>query len=133
MSLIVLGLFLIHVAEHALLQHFGETDDRVQRRPQLVRHVGEEFGLVAVGDFKLLALFPISLNNRTFSIAITAWSANVSSSVICFSAKAHTSERRTVIEPIGVPSFNNGTVSIVWCSGTPEPAPNFSMSCHVAG
>ena len=30
--------------------------NRVQRRAQLVRHAGEEFRLVAVGDFELAAL-----------------------------------------------------------------------------
>ena len=43
------------VAEKALEQNFGKTDDRVQRRAQLVRHVGEKFGLVLVRDFELPA------------------------------------------------------------------------------
>ena len=29
----------------AVPEHLGEADDRVERRPQLVRHVGEELGL----------------------------------------------------------------------------------------
>ena len=38
------------------LQHLGEADDGVQRRAQLVRHVGEELGLVLVGGLELAAL-----------------------------------------------------------------------------
>ena len=37
-----------------------------------------------------------SLNSRTFSIAITAWSAKVSSSLICAGVKGRTSMRRAV-------------------------------------
>ena len=52
----VVVLLLVQLAEHALEQHLGEADDRVQRRAQLVRHVGEELGLVLVGDLELAAL-----------------------------------------------------------------------------
>ncbi len=52
----IVGLLLVHLAEHALDQHLGETDDRVERRAQLVRHVGEELRLVLVGDLELGAL-----------------------------------------------------------------------------
>ena len=37
-----------------LLQHFGKADDGVQRRAQLVRHVGEELGLVLTWRFPAL-------------------------------------------------------------------------------
>jgi hypothetical protein len=39
-----------------LLQHLAVADDGVERRAQLVRHVGEELRLVAVGDLELAAL-----------------------------------------------------------------------------
>ena len=52
----VLGLFLVELAEQSFLQHFGEADDGVERRAQLVRHVGEELRLVPVGGLDLLAL-----------------------------------------------------------------------------
>jgi hypothetical protein len=38
-----------------LLEHLGVADDRVQGRAQLVRHVGQEVGLVLAGDFQLTA------------------------------------------------------------------------------
>ena len=41
----VVGLTLVELAEHALRQDVGEADDRIQRRPQLMRHVREEFAL----------------------------------------------------------------------------------------
>ena len=39
----------------------------------------------------------VSLNSRTFSIAMTAWSANVSRSLICLSENGRTSGRRNMI------------------------------------
>jgi len=34
----------------------GEPDDGIERRPKLVRHVGEELGLMAAGGLELPAL-----------------------------------------------------------------------------
>ena len=56
MSLQVLVLLLVQLAEHPLGQHLREADDRVERRAQLVGHVGEELGLVPAGDLQLPAL-----------------------------------------------------------------------------
>ena len=44
-----------------------------------------------------------SWNNRTFSMAITAWSAKVSSSLICGGVKGRTSVRRAASNPISSP------------------------------
>src|SRR6185295_2140128 len=52
----VIKLFVVYLTEHLFDQHLREADDRVQRRPQLVRHVGEKVRLVLVGDFELAAL-----------------------------------------------------------------------------
>ena len=52
----ILCLLLIEVPEHPLGQDLGEADDRVEGRPQLVGHVGEELRFVLAGDFKLSAL-----------------------------------------------------------------------------
>ncbi len=52
----VLGLLLVHLPEHPLRQHLREAEDRVQRRAQLVGHVGQELGLVAAGRLELPAL-----------------------------------------------------------------------------
>ena len=41
-----------------LLEHLAVADDRVERRAQLVGHVGQELGLVAVGRLELAALVP---------------------------------------------------------------------------
>ena len=49
----VLGLLRVHVADHSLAQHLREADDRVERRPQLVRHVGEEVRLVLARGLQL--------------------------------------------------------------------------------
>ena len=52
----VLGLLLAHFTEHSLQQDIRESDDRVERRPQLVRHAGEKLRLVLAGNFELAAL-----------------------------------------------------------------------------
>ena len=52
----VLGLLVVELSEHALPEHLREADDRVERRAELVRHVGEELGLVAAGGLELPAL-----------------------------------------------------------------------------
>jgi hypothetical protein len=77
----VLELLVVDLAEHLLRQHLGEADDRVERRAQLVRHVGEELRLVLVRLLELVALLRSSAKSREFWIAITAWSAKVLSSV----------------------------------------------------
>ena len=59
-------------AEHARLHDLGETDDGVERRAQLVAHIGEEFRLGLVGflgagllDGVVLGEFGQSLLRRT--------------------------------------------------------------------
>jgi hypothetical protein len=52
----VLVLLRVQLAEHPLAQHLREADDRVERRAQLMRHVGEEFGLVATRRLELPTL-----------------------------------------------------------------------------
>jgi len=54
-----------------------------------------------------------SSNSRTFSIAMTAWSANVESSPIWASENGLTSDRQTPMEPIARPSRRSGTASTV--------------------
>src|SRR5262245_55812005 len=55
----------------------------------------------------------VSLNRRTFSIAITAWSANVFNSSIWASEKGSTCARATLMAPIGASSRIIGTDSTV--------------------
>src|SRR5262252_24682 len=49
----ILLLLLIELTEHPFRHHLREPDDRVQRRAQLVGHVGEKLRLVLAGDFEL--------------------------------------------------------------------------------
>ena len=46
----------VDVAEHALQQDLGEPDHGVERRPQLVRHAGEELRLVPARHLELAGL-----------------------------------------------------------------------------
>src|SRR5215467_664579 len=55
----------------------------------------------------------ISSNSRTFSIAIAAWSANVSTSAICLSVNGSTSVLMRPMTPFGIPSRSIGTASTV--------------------
>ena len=54
-----------------------------------------------------------SLSSRVFSIAMTAWSAKVVTSAICFSVNGSTRERPNVMTPINASSRISGTPSIV--------------------
>ena len=54
----------------------------------------------------------VSLNSRTFSMAMTAWSANVSSSSTCRAANGPGSVRVTLIIPMGTPSRSIGTLTL---------------------
>ena len=59
-----------------------------------------------------------SLKSRTFSMAITAWSAKVFRSATCLSVKGATSVRRIVMTPMATPSRTSGTARLV---RTPVP------------
>ena len=50
----------------------------------------------------------VSLNKRTFSMAMTAWLAKVSRSLICLSVNGRTSVRRIRIDPRATPSRSKG-------------------------
>ena len=50
-----------------------------------------------------------SSNSRAFSIAITAWSAKVVASSICFALKGRACGRIKRITPMGDPSRRSGT------------------------
>ena len=50
-----------------------------------------------------------SLKSRTFSMAMTAWSAKVFSSSICLSVKAEGSRRQALMTPTSWPSRSIGT------------------------
>ena len=65
-----------------------------------------------------------SSNSRAFSMAMTAWSANVSSSAICWSReRADLACRATSITPIGVTSRSSGV-------GEGRPLPDAAMAAR---
>ncbi len=53
----VLDLLRHEISVRVLRQHPGQDQQAVERRPQLVRHVGQELGLVLGGQRQLLGLF----------------------------------------------------------------------------
>ena len=54
----------------------------VERRAELVRHLGEELRLVPAGDFELPVLLVELADELDWTIAIAPWAANVSTSSI---------------------------------------------------
>ncbi len=74
----------------------------------------------------------ISLNSRTFSIAITAWSAKVLTSSICFSVKGRTSLRRMRMAPNALLSLTSGTASVVRCPNSRDGARASGKSSNAA-
>ena len=50
----VLELSLVQLPEHLLVQDLGEADDRVQRRPQLVRHIRQELALMPADRLEIV-------------------------------------------------------------------------------
>jgi hypothetical protein len=56
------------------------------------------------------------VNKRTFSIAITAWSAKVLRSAICCSVNGVASPRETRMAPMGRPSLIIGTTRARRCA-----------------
>ena len=83
----------------------GALDDGVEHRLHVRRRAADDtehsarcrLMLQRLAQFRVALLS--SLNSRTFSIAITAWSAKVSRSSICFSVKGRTSVRRIMNRP----------------------------------
>ena len=85
----------------------GALDDGVEHRLHVRRRAAddaEHLGrcrLMLQGLAQFRVALPSSLNSRTFSMAITAWSAKVSRSAICLSVNGRTSVRRIMIAPNG--------------------------------
>ena len=103
----VLLLALVEVPEHALQQHVAEADHGVQRRPQLVRHRGQELRLVPVAISSAREVI-------TFWIAIAPWVANLTTRAIVRSSKGAIAARQSTMTPSTRSSASIGTPSIVW-------------------
>jgi len=126
------GLDILLQCLRILPQHLGDTDDGVERRAQLVAHIGKGTETCAgllprAGDF--CPGFPRTTARSRWLIA--AWSAKVETRSICLSVNGRTSERARASTPIGTPSRSHGNSehgahhspgrveSVVWI-GTPN-------------
>ena len=96
----------------------GARDDRAQHRLEIERRahrladLAQRLQLVDRARELRRCAPRAPLNSRTFSIAITAWSAKVCSSAICVVGERSRLRRgRRVIAPIGLPSRSRGTPS----------------------
>ena len=66
-----LDLFIVEVAGGVLRQQLGQDERAVQRRAQLMAHVGEELGLVATGALQFLGtLFQLRLDAAQGGVAL---------------------------------------------------------------
>ena len=94
------------------LEQLAVADDRVQRRAQLVRHVGQELRLVPAGSSSWRLLSSISRNSRAFWMASADWLAKVCSSVHRLRRElARRAARTTVSPPSTCSSRSSGTAS----------------------
>ena len=88
-------------------------DQGVQHRLDIRRRAGDNTqnftgrGLL-FQRFRKRGYAPSSLNSRTFSMAMTAWSAKVSRSLICAGVKGRTSVRRAASAPMKSPCWRRG-------------------------
>src|SRR5215471_14867636 len=94
-------------------------DDRVKHRLYVRRraadnakHLGGRRLMFQSFPQFCIALLDL-LEQWTFSMAMTAWSAKVFRSAICFSVNGRTSVRRIWIAPIGIPSRKSGVAKAV--------------------
>ena len=69
---------LVELSEHLLVQDIGKADDRVQRGPQLVRHVRDELRLVPADRFELsvqppeLVVHPVLIDGQRAELVTVA-------------------------------------------------------------
>src|SRR5262249_7850680 len=120
-QMLAVGLKVFEYAQHllgwlavsAVRHQFGIAQDGVERRAQLVAHIGKERGLVLcwLGISSCGLLWCISSNKRTFSIAMAAWSAKVCSKSMCCPENARGLLRVRPMTPMGRSSRSNGTPS----------------------
>src|SRR5262245_58389899 len=96
------------VRQHGV-KHGLQFAGRTRNDPQHLR--GRGLLLQRLAEIAVRAC--TSSNSRTFSIAITAWSANVVASSICLSVNGRTVDRCNTITPMAVPSRRSGTPSMV--------------------
>jgi hypothetical protein len=110
----ILFLLLVQLPEHAVHQDFGEADDSVQRRPQLVGHIRQELRLVLAGDFELATLVrdlleqPHVLNRDDGLVREGRHELN-----LLVGVKARTSVRANVKAPMSVLSLSIGMPMMV--------------------
>ena len=84
----VLLLLRVERPEQPLPKHLREADDRVQRRTQLVRHVGQELALVPTRDLELAALLR-ELCERLLQLSRAVLDPLLKPSDRCLQARCH--------------------------------------------
>ena len=109
----VLLLTVVDLAEHAVEQHLREPDHGVERGAQLVRHAGEELGLVPADHLQLAGLVlqlaeqtGVEDRQRRIGWRTSAAVRSVSS------GKSPARNRRTTSTPTMSPSRSIGTATI---------------------
>ena len=101
-------LVLVDLTEHLLEEDLREAQHRVGQRAELMRHAGQELGLVRAGDLELGAALLLR-NNRALSSASVDWLAKVS--ISCTISGFQSLFLRTMRAPTIYPSRSIGTAS----------------------
>ena len=83
--------------------------NHIQHRLNIRRRAGDDAQEFHSSPFAAPTHSLSSWNSRTFSMAITAWSAKVSRSLICAGVKGRTSMRRAFSAPMSSPCWRRGT------------------------
>ena len=111
----------------------GILRDDVQHRLDIRRRTGDDAQDFTRRRLLLQATPCSSWNSRTFSIAITAWSAKVSSSLICAGVKGRTSMRRAMqCIPTSSLSLTKRNGQERYASATAEPdSGNRLCACEI--
>ena len=136
-----------HRGEEPVAQPHGALDDDVEDRLEVGRRARDH--PQDLGRRRLLLQRLVSsrfrasssVNSRTFSIAMTAWSAKVSRSAICLSENGLTSRRAIAMAPIGVALAQHrhrqtGPVAqrcvMAWIRILGTPSPSMSATWTIA-
>src|SRR5215207_2519263 len=96
------------LAIDAVGNQFGVTQDGIERRPQLVAHVGEELRLVLAGLGELTTLVLDFVEQPDVLDGNDGFSAKVVTISICLSEKGRTLARVIWNTPITIPSRISG-------------------------
>src|SRR6516225_7219359 len=104
--------FVGRIAVYAIENQFGVAEDGIERRAQLMAHIGEELRLVLTCDFKLLAFFADLAEQTGVWIANTDCAPKVCNrSIVCLENSPGRLRRTTSAPTMRCSTPSNGAIS----------------------